>query len=269
MDPLFSSGVHLALGSAALAASYVSTALTDPQSRRAAAQAYQAAYERQYRYFHLTAQLFYGTNRTADSYFWEARRLFADQLGGDATPREAFVKVVGGQPPHGYERAVIERGELPAEIADEVRRRERRITERQAAAQALTAEPGALLRARPALPPHVQLRQQRALSSGGYDQAFKLVVQDGGEFSQEGYPITAVIAACIGKMNGRAALGDIIAAVNAEHGLGNADGLRRIVERDLPTLIGAGLIDVAVPAAGRNEQCPCGSGKKYKRCHGA
>ncbi len=25
----------------------------------------------------------------------------------------------------------------------------------------------------------------------------------------------------------------------------------------------------AVPKVGRNEQCPCGSGKKYKRCHGA
>lgn len=24
----------------------------------------------------------------------------------------------------------------------------------------------------------------------------------------------------------------------------------------------------AVPAVGRNEACPCGSGKKYKHCHG-
>jgi preprotein translocase subunit SecA len=23
------------------------------------------------------------------------------------------------------------------------------------------------------------------------------------------------------------------------------------------------------PKVGRNEPCPCGSGKKYKRCHGA
>ena len=111
VDPLFSSGVHLALGSASLAAGYVGTALNAPADRAAAAQAYQAAYEKQYRYFHLTAQLFYGTNRSADSYFWEARRLFADQLGGAApTPREAFVRIVGGQPPQGYERAVIERG---------------------------------------------------------------------------------------------------------------------------------------------------------------
>ncbi len=24
----------------------------------------------------------------------------------------------------------------------------------------------------------------------------------------------------------------------------------------------------AVPKVGRNDPCPCGSGKKYKRCHG-
>jgi preprotein translocase subunit SecA len=24
-----------------------------------------------------------------------------------------------------------------------------------------------------------------------------------------------------------------------------------------------------VPKVGRNEMCPCGSGKKYKHCHGA
>ena len=25
----------------------------------------------------------------------------------------------------------------------------------------------------------------------------------------------------------------------------------------------------AVPKVGRNDDCPCGSGKKYKKCHGA
>ena len=25
----------------------------------------------------------------------------------------------------------------------------------------------------------------------------------------------------------------------------------------------------AVPRVGRNDPCPCGSGKKYKQCHGA
>jgi len=29
------------------------------------------------------------------------------------------------------------------------------------------------------------------------------------------------------------------------------------------------LWDRAIPKAARNEPCPCGSGRKYKRCHGA
>jgi preprotein translocase subunit SecA len=33
-------------------------------------------------------------------------------------------------------------------------------------------------------------------------------------------------------------------------------------ERDEKTLA------QAVPRVGRNEPCPCGSGKKYKNCHG-
>ncbi len=269
VDPLFSSGVHLALGSASLAATYVSSALNDPATRVQAAQAYQALYEKQYNYFHLTAQLFYGTNRTADSYFWEARRIFGDQLGdGAATPREAFVRVVGGQPPHGYERAVIERGELPEEIAVEVARRDQWAERRRVATEALTTEPGALLRAIPSLPGHVRLEQKRNLAGASYQQAFQLVVVDAGELS-DGYPVTAVMAACIEKMNGRRSLGDVIGTVNAEHRLRGAQRLTRIIERDLPPLINAGLVDVTVQLVGRNESCPCGSGKKYKRCHGA
>ena len=30
-----------------------------------------------------------------------------------------------------------------------------------------------------------------------------------------------------------------------------------------------GTVVNATPAVGRNEPCPCGSGKKYKKCHGA
>jgi uncharacterized protein YchJ len=28
-------------------------------------------------------------------------------------------------------------------------------------------------------------------------------------------------------------------------------------------------LKAAMPRAGRNDPCPCGSGKKYKKCHGA
>src|SRR3972149_1078232 len=46
-----------------------------------------------------------------------------------------------------------------------------------------------------------------------------------------------------------------------------AGGLPPKVETSLGKL-GAG-DGRSVPAVGRNEPCPCGSGKKYKKCHGA
>ena len=37
-------------------------------------------------------------------------------------------------------------------------------------------------------------------------------------------------------------------------------------EADAATAVAAALS--AVPKVGRNDPCPCGSGKKYKQCHG-
>ena len=265
LDPLFSSGVHLALGGATLAATYVRTALANPASRAQAARAYQSLYDKQYQYFRLTAQLFYGTNRSADSYFWEARRILGDD---EATPRAAFVKVVGGQTPQGYERAVIERGVVPAGLLDEVHRMEAWFKQRKDSTEALLRDPSALLRAVPTLPAHLRLEEKPVLGPGGYTPGFQIVAT-GPEALTDGYPVTTVIASCIGKMNGRRTLSEIVAAVQSEHGLPDAAALTGIVQRDLPTLISGGMVNVTVQTAGRNDPCPCGSGKKYKRCHGA
>ena len=111
VDPLFSSGVHLALSSAVLASAYVTSALRTPELREPAAEVYTQLYMQQYHQFREMAALFYASNRSADSYFWEARRI----VGGEdaVTAREAFIAAVAGQPPQGYERVVLERGEAP------------------------------------------------------------------------------------------------------------------------------------------------------------
>ena len=119
VDPLFSSGVHLALMSGVLAAAYVTTALKHPDMREAAAAVYQQLYSKEYSHFREMAMLFYSSNRTAESYFWEARRLLD---GGDRfSPRHAFIRAVAGQPPAGYERAVLDRGLAPTEFIDGLR----------------------------------------------------------------------------------------------------------------------------------------------------
>ena len=129
IDPLFSTGVHLAVSGAHLAAAYVTTALSEPRLRDAAGAAYERLYTNQYAHFRELAKLFYASNRTADSYFWEARRIAGSP--GDA-PRAAFVRAVSGQTAAGYERSVLRHGVLPESFqraldAETSARRERRM----------------------------------------------------------------------------------------------------------------------------------------------
>ena len=112
VDPLFSSGVHLALTYAALASVVVASALEDTTIAGPAGRMYEQMYYREYGHFRELARLFYSSNRTADSYFWEARRLLDDDPL--LTPRQSFIQLVAGQPARGYERAVLSQGLLPA-----------------------------------------------------------------------------------------------------------------------------------------------------------
>src|SRR5262249_42153366 len=57
IDPLFSSGVHLALSAGILAAAWVTTALKRPQMADAAGRVYKELYYRQYDHFRAMAQL--------------------------------------------------------------------------------------------------------------------------------------------------------------------------------------------------------------------
>ena len=113
VDPLFSTGVHLAVSAAYIGAAYVLSALADSGIADAAAESFERLYRTQYEHFHELARLFYASNRSVDSYFWEARRITGDQR----PPREAFVRAVSGQAAVGYEQSVLSHGELPAELA--------------------------------------------------------------------------------------------------------------------------------------------------------
>ena len=110
IDPLFSSGVHLAMMSAVMAAAYVQAVKTDPSMRQPAARLYQQLYRKEYGHFRELARLFYSSNRAVDSYFWEARRIIGDD---DHESRRSFIRAVAGQAPRGYERAVLDKGHLP------------------------------------------------------------------------------------------------------------------------------------------------------------
>ena len=196
IDPLFSSGVHLALTSASLAAAAVASALTDPEMAGPVGQVYQQLYYKEYGHFRELARLFYSSNRTADSYFWEARRLLDDDPS--LTPRQSFIQAVAGQPPRGYERAVLSHGLAPAAFSHsvtgvETERRRRR-------EQPLT--PGD----RPRLADGVVLQRQPVLADGDFVWGYGLVT-DG---HPEGLPCSGLVARLLHGLNGETTVAEAI-----------------------------------------------------------
>ncbi len=213
VDPLFSSGVHLALSSAVLAAAYVTTSLRRPEMGAAAAAVYAELYLQQYGHFRELARLFYASNRSVESYFWEARKIVGDY--GASTPREAFVRAVAGQPPQGYERVVLERGDAPAGFAGDVRALEsERAARRRAWDGALAGgrPPAALLTtiARPS--EGVRVERKPVLEGGEFVWGDVLITGN----RPEGTPISALVVRLVTALDGRRSVGEALEAVVAD-----------------------------------------------------
>lgn len=135
IDPLFSTGVHLAVSGGFLASALVHTRFVNQDLYRESQASYETLYKSQYSHFQELVHLFYGGNRTKDSYFWQTRKITSDS---DYSPRESFVRLVSGQSEFGYERAVLDRATLPNEYVDGVSS----IEARRAHLQALFADHG-------------------------------------------------------------------------------------------------------------------------------
>jgi flavin-dependent dehydrogenase len=220
VDPLFSSGVHLALMAGVLAAAYVTTVLKEPSMREATGRVYKELYYKEYGHFRDMAQLFYASNRTVDSYFWEARRL----LGAEDTlsPRHAFIQAVAGQPPRGYERVVLEHGEAPAEFITGVHAVEADRAARRARLAAACIHTDitrtTLYRAVPHLAPGVAVQCKPVLAAGEFVWGNVLITAG----YPEGLPCSRLVAQLVSRIDGRTPVADLLAilrgAGEARHG---------------------------------------------------
>lgn len=206
IDPLFSSGVHLALTSATLAAAAVASALSDPGMAEPVGQVYQQLYYKEYGHFRELARLFYSSNRTADSYFWEARRLLDDDPS--LTPRQSFIQAVAGQPPRGYERAVLSHGLAPAAFS-------RSVTGVEAERQRRREQP-LLPGAQPRLTDGVVLQRQPVLADDDFVWGYGLVTDS----HPEGLPCSGLVARLLHGLDGHITVAQAIA--NLCHGLEHA-----------------------------------------------
>ena len=244
IDPLFSSGVHLALSAGVLAAAWVTTALKRPEMAVAAGRVYKELYYRQYDHFRAMAQLFYASNRTAASYFWEARRLLGQ--GGAMTPRAAFIQAVAGQSPIGYERAVLDRGCAPQEFVHDVRAVESGRAERRArlvaAGGGSARDQHPLCRAVLRCAPGVRVARKPVLAEGEFVWGHVLITAG----YPEGTPCSTFVATLVSLIDGRTPTSDLIARLR--HGLdaARAEQIEQSALAALGILYVDGTLDMAV-----------------------
>ncbi len=217
VDPLFSSGVHLAMSSAVLAAAYVHTALEDAELGRASAPVYEELYRTQYGHFHELARLFYSSNRTHDSYFWQARRITGDE---SYSPREAFVRAVAGQPPQAYERAVLDHGLAPEAFRSSVSVVAGDRDERREHVNALGTH---LLDATPILAPGVEVARRPVLATGRFEWGVGITAPH----LSEAIPASPLVASLIARIDGASTLRTIGERLVSDAGATAGDALDR------------------------------------------
>ena len=92
VDPVFSSGVHLATYSALLAARSINSCLGDGMDESRAFGEFERRYRREYSNFYRFLVAFYDMDQDEDSYFWHARKV----LNSQEQANEAFVRLVAG-----------------------------------------------------------------------------------------------------------------------------------------------------------------------------
>lgn len=224
VDPLFSSGVHLALTSGVLSAAYVKSALNNPEIREAAGAAYQELYLKEYSHFREMARLFYASNLTSDSYFWEARRLL--EGAGNFPPRQAFIQAVAGQPPRGYERAVLERGRVPQDFAASVQQVESERADRRRRWEVTRSSEGSghsILAAVPRLANGAQIQRKPVLGAGEFVWGYSLTTVS----QPEGTPCSGLVAQLVSLIDGRASVAQLLDKLRALRKEDRAEEIQR------------------------------------------
>jgi FAD-dependent halogenase len=92
VDPVFSSGVHLATYGALLAARSINSVLAQATDEATAFREFEQRYRREYGVYYEFLAAFYDMNVVEDSYFWSAKKVTAST----SSDLQSFVELVGG-----------------------------------------------------------------------------------------------------------------------------------------------------------------------------
>jgi FAD-dependent halogenase len=92
VDPIFSSGVHLATYGALLAARSINSVLTEAVDEETAFREFEQRYRREFGVYYEFLVAFYDLNVNEDSYFWSAKKVTKNT----SSELQSFVELVGG-----------------------------------------------------------------------------------------------------------------------------------------------------------------------------
>jgi hypothetical protein len=95
LDPLLSSGVHLATMSAMMAAASITSIFREEVGEDEAQAFFESSYRQAYLRFLVFLSAFYDVGRTKESYFWEAQRITQQDVPADHL-KFAFLNLVTG-----------------------------------------------------------------------------------------------------------------------------------------------------------------------------
>ena len=115
IDPVFSSGVHLATYSALLAARSINSILSDGLDETRCFEEFEKRYRREFRNFYEFLTAFYDMHQDESSYFWRARKVLKTHQSTD----EAFVSLVAGVSTLHEEELIVDNAHI-ANIKEEL-----------------------------------------------------------------------------------------------------------------------------------------------------
>ncbi|QTD96746.1 tryptophan 7-halogenase [Streptomyces cyanogenus] len=116
VDPVFSSGVHLATYSGLLAARSINSVLSGEVDERRSFTEFEKRYRREYGLFYEFLISFYDLHHDEQSYFWSAKKL----TSAGASDAEAFVELVGGAASGDAALTAVTAGRRLASAADQL-----------------------------------------------------------------------------------------------------------------------------------------------------
>ena len=152
-----------------------------------------------------------------ESYFWEARRILGS--GDDEESRRSFIRAVAGQPPRGYERAVLDRGDLPNGLRQSIHEVE---SARRTRGDGF--DPASAMNAIPVATEGVRLERKPIFADGEFQWSIVLVSPQ----RPNGVPVSDLVAALISHIDGRQTTRKLIdrlteGATSADHKRATSD----------------------------------------------